>query len=426
MDGIVGKSAATGKRPVAVSIRSTQSLLMVAFLCYAMGQFIIFAVLAPLIRSVGLAEYQGGLILSCSAVIFALSSGVWGRISEVIGRKRVILIGLAGYCGGTLLFAAIFGAGLNGWLSGGFLFSLLVISRMLQSTLMGAIPPASLAYMADITTPENRVRGMSLLGSANSLGTILGPTLAAPLLLLALLAPLLAGAGFAALAAVLIAWRLPARPALNPTQSIHIGIEIKRTLAAYFDRRYSLTLLIGVGMFVSYSVCQQTFGYLLQDRLALAPQAAASAVAHAFIASAVAALGAQLCIVTPFKPAPHRLLLIGLPLMALGFGWLIQLQAERDAILAFASIGLGLGLSLPGFSASASLSVPANEQGAISGIIGGAPALGYIVGPTLGAVLYQLHAALPYISAVLINFALIVLVWRQRRTKHGYGHEDAH
>ena len=165
---------------------------MLSIISISMGQFIVFAVLAPLIRAVGLQEYQGGLILSFSSIVFALSSGVWGRLSSIYGRKKVMLIGLMGYSLGTLLFVSGFFAGFELLLSGFALFSALVIARMLQSTLMGATSPATTAYMADITTPEQRVKGMGLIGSAHSLGTILGPAIAAPLIALHLLAPLLA------------------------------------------------------------------------------------------------------------------------------------------------------------------------------------------------------------------------------------------
>ncbi|RLU00696.1 MFS transporter [Ketobacter sp.] len=394
-----------------------QFVLMACIISIGMGQFIVFAVLAPLIRSVGLQEIHGGLILSFSSVIYALSSGVWGRVSSVFGRRKVILVGLLGYCLGTLMFAAVFFAGLQLWLQGTLLFVCLCVARMLQSVLMGATAPAATAYMADITTPEQRVKGMGLLGSAHSLGTILGPALAAPLILLHLLAPLLAASAITLLMAVVV-WRALAAPPVTQPTRVHIGQEILNTVKSYFDARYADILLIGVLMFMAYAMCQQTVGYLIQDRLHISPAETATIVAHAFICSAVFSLIAQFVVVAKLKLESNTLLLIGLPLMLVGYLVLLQLQMERDALLAFSFIGFGFGLAMPGFSASASLSVSAEEQGAVAGVIAGAPALGFILGPTLGAMFYEAHVMAPYAAAALLNGLLALAVLRRHWTRN--------
>jgi len=397
------------------SLRLIQFILMACIISIGMGQFIVFAVLAPLIRSVGLAEVHGGLILSFSSIVFALSSGVWGRVSSVYGRRKVILIGLTGYCTGTLLFAATFFAGMQGWMQGSLLFMALCAARMLQSTLMGATTPATTAYMADITSTDQRVKGMGLLGSANSLGTILGPALAAPLILLHLLAPLVVASAITLLTA-LVVWKLLPRQASNSTGTgIRVGQEIRHTLRSYFDPRYADILLIGVLMFMSYAMCQQTVGYLVQDRLQISPGAAATIIAHAFMCSAVFALLAQLLIVSRLKLTSTTLMFMGLPMMLVGYVVLVGLQGERDALIAFSFIGLGFGLALPGFSATASLSVSAEEQGAVAGVIAGAPALGYIMGPTLGALLYDAHNMAPYAAAAVLNGLLTAAIYRRHK-----------
>jgi len=399
------------------SLRLIQFILMACIISIGMGQFIVFAVLAPLIRSVGLAEVHGGLILSFSSIVFALSSGVWGRVSSVYGRRKVILIGLTGYCTGTLLFAATFFAGMQGWMQGSLLFMALCAARMLQSTLMGATTPATTAYMADITSTDQRVKGMGLLGSANSLGTILGPALAAPLILLHLLAPLVVASAITLLTA-LVVWKLLPRQASNSTGTgIRVGQEIRHTLRSYFDPRYADILLIGVLMFMSYAMCQQTVGYLVQDRLQISPGAAATIIAHAFMCSAVFALLAQLLIVSRLNLTSTTLMFMGLPMMLVGYVVLVGLQGERDALIAFSFIGLGFGLALPGFSATASLSVSAEEQGAVAGVIAGAPALGYIMGPTLGALLYDTHNMAPYGAAAILNGLLTAAIYRRHKKR---------
>ena len=386
---------------------------MLSIISISMGQFIVFAVLAPLIRAVGLQEYQGGLILSFSSIVFALSSGVWGRLSSIYGRKKVMLIGLMGYSLGTLLFVSGFFAGFELLLSGFALFSALVIARMLQSTLMGATSPATTAYMADITTPEQRVKGMGLIGSAHSLGTILGPAIAAPLIALHLLAPLLAASIITFITAAIVLFWLPKDTVAASPQKVRIGAEIRHTLKSYFDPRYANLLLIGVLMFMSYAMCQQTLGYLIQDQLMITPEAAASILAKAFIYSAVFSLIAQIGVVSKLKLPASIVLTLGLPLMMVGYLILLQLSEPLDAMIAFSCIGFGFGMAMPGFAAAASLSVSAEEQGSVAGIISGAPALGYILGPTLGSVLYQWESHAPYIASAVLNAILTLMAFIQ-------------
>ena len=110
----------------------------------------------------------GLLLVSFSAMQF-LCSPVWGRISDRIGRRPVILIGLAG----STVFYAIFGyateAGSLVWM---------FVSRI-GAGISGATIATAQAYIADVTTVENRTKGMALIGAAFGLGFTFGPLLAA-------------------------------------------------------------------------------------------------------------------------------------------------------------------------------------------------------------------------------------------------------
>ncbi len=101
--------------PVARSSTFTQSLLLSAVGVTALGQTLGSTLLPSLGRATGLAEIQVGLIISCSSLAFALASPVWGYLSELYGRRPILIIGLSGYATGTLLFALVFQAGLAGW-----------------------------------------------------------------------------------------------------------------------------------------------------------------------------------------------------------------------------------------------------------------------------------------------------------------------
>eukprot|EP00913_Durusdinium_trenchii_P023354 g21932.t1 len=125
-------------------------------------------------EEVGLPSFViiGSLAASFSAMQF-LFSPIWGRISDRIGRRPVLLIGLTG----STLFYALFGVATA---QGSLLW--MFVSRI-GAGVAGATISTAQAYIADTTTKENRARGMALIGAAFGLGFTFGPLLAAGALL---------------------------------------------------------------------------------------------------------------------------------------------------------------------------------------------------------------------------------------------------
>ena len=136
-------------------------ILFFCLLCVGMGQSLFFAILPPIARDLGLSEVQVGAIFSLSALLWVLSSPYWGRTSDVIGRKKVILIGLAGFGVSTIGFAIFIWMGMNGMVSIAFLFPMLVGVRAIFGTFGSGTMPAAQAYVADRTTRVERASGVA-------------------------------------------------------------------------------------------------------------------------------------------------------------------------------------------------------------------------------------------------------------------------
>jgi MFS family permease len=386
-------------------------LLTLGVVAHGMIQTILFAVLPAIGREISLTELQVGSIISSSAVVFFFASRIWGRISDRLGRKPVLLIGLSGSALGCFGLALLFELGLSGaWLGGG-LYAALVAVRMTQALIMSATHPSATAYVADVTSPAARTAGMGKIGAGFSIGSILGPAVAGLLAGVSLLLPVYFGIGTLVLCIALIGYLLPPSPALDRHQ---VAARL-----SYFDQRLRPFLLLGLLVFLGFSVIQQTLAFRLQDSLGLDARSTARYYGLMMMVSAMLSLFAQLVIVQRLTVAPLWLLRVGLPLSMLAL--LLLLVARENAWLiasSMALLGLSMGLSGPGFSAAISLAVTPREQGGAAGIASSLPGLSFVIGPVAGTGLYQLHADLPYLVTALAMVPGIVVLLRLRATSH--------
>jgi MFS family permease len=390
--------------------RQQLTVLILALMATGMGQSLVFAILAPLGREVHLGELQITSVIALSALIFGLAAPRWGRFSDRIGRKPVIITGLVGYATGTLLFTSVFYAGLTGLLSGALLYGILLLTRCSQSIVMSATGPASAAYAADHTSREQRTRTMARLGTANSMGTIIGPAVSGALATFGLLAPLYFAAALAAVAAVVVWRKLPVTSGAAHTTGRNPGPKLR-----YSDRRIALLLVTAVGVFVGFSSIQQTLGFQLQDKLHLSGIETAQMTGAALMVSATFTFLVQVTVMQRLQLRPTQFIRVGL--LSMLFGAAVVSGFETFAVLAvgMAFLGSGLALCMPSISAGASLAVSPEEQGAAAGLVSSCPAIGFAVGPICAGALYQIHSPLaPLFSAAVFFTALIVLVINDR------------
>ena len=390
--------------PTPLASRLATRLVLFSVLATGLGQSMTFTLLAPLGREVGLAEVQVGLVITCSALVFTLTSPVWGRTSDRRGRKPVLLLGLFGYAFGCILFASVFFYGLKGLLAGGVLYLCVLSSRVLMASLMSAAPSAASAYIADTTSPDQRLAGMSRLGAARTLGAILGPAMCGLLAGITLLTPLYIAAGITLFSSVLIAvvLREPPRTAERPAA----GPKLK-----LFDKRYFPYILVGFLTFFAFSMCSQTIGFYIQDRFALDGRATAQALGMGMMVAAAMSFFSQAFLANRLKLKPLRLILLALPVLMIGYGAVLLADSIAALTVVQGIIGLGLGMVSPGFNAGASLAVGPDEQGAVSGMVSACPAAGFVLGPIVGTSLYQLDHALPYLCACALLVPLTFYVW---------------
>src|SRR5437868_3738337 len=164
-------------------------LLFCSLIANGMGQTVMFAILPPLSKDLGLTEFQIGLIFAISATIWVFSSPFWGRRSDLWGRRPVILIGLAAFGVSTFAFATVLSVALLGWLGPLVTFVLLASTRAIFGVFGSGAYPASQAYIADRTTYAERTESIAGLNAAFGLGQAVGPGIGAALIFLGSTAP---------------------------------------------------------------------------------------------------------------------------------------------------------------------------------------------------------------------------------------------
>lgn len=388
---------------------SPLGLLFLTLFNSVLGLSILFPILGPLGRELGLSEVQVGLFSTGYALMQFLLSPYWGRRSER-GRKPVLLLGILGFAASFLLFGLFALLGEKGHLPPGLLFPLLLLARLLGGAFSSATLPTAQAYVADVTGRESRTAGMALLGAAFGLAVILGPALGAGLAaLFGLLAPVFFSSGIALLNALFVALVLP--------ESRPKGKEMASRLSPWDGRVFPL-LLLGFALNLSGVALEQTIAFYFQDRLGLSGLETARKVGLALALYGLVAVFVQGVLVRKLSWPPRTLLLLGLPLGILGFLVLVLARDFWGLALGLALQGAGAALAGPGVTAALSLAVGEGEQGLVAGLNSAAQALGRMLGPLVGTGLYRLLPEAPYLlGAGLLALTLVFLpvLWRRAR-----------
>jgi MFS family permease len=377
---------------------AAQRTLLGSVAAVGFAQTVLFAILAPLGREIGLVEMQIGAIISASSLTIFLTSPRWGRASDTYGRRRIILIGLFGYSIGSAVFVGVFQLALLGLMVPLTAFLSLTLARVANATVMAAVMPASNAYMADVTSIANRTKGMGAMGAASNIGAMLGPAIGGLLTRISLLTPLYFSVVLTVIAAIVALRTLPELP--RPK------ISAATSRLKFTDQRILPFVIVGIFMFMGFAIVQQTIAFRFQDILHLSGAQTAQVAGLSMMFSAAASLFTQMVVIPRLNVRPFILLRIAMPMMIIAFAMMAVGETQLLITVAMIIQGLGLGLAGPGFMAGASLAVSTEEQGAVAGIAGSCPPLGFTIGPLLGTFLYSVDPTYPYWFACFIYCAL--------------------
>ena len=383
-------------------LKTSRRILLASITLTSMGFMALFPILAPLGRETGLSEVQITSIIGASSLTMFLMGPFWGRLSDRVGRKKMIIFGCLGFAGTTTIFNLLFTAAFAGLLVGIPLFVCLVVSRVSVTAFSSACFPAATAYMADITSTQERTKGMGLVGAASNIGSIFGPALAV-LAFISILTPLWVITALVLLNGIFVLKYLPQSPYRQVRNEPLIKV-------SYFDKRILPFIAVGVLMFMGNALVIQIMGFRYQDAFGYDGSETALTLGLSLMVASSMGLIAQFTIVQRANLQPFTLLRLAIPIVAVGFGLLAWTGTLWVMFLAMGIQGFGLGLAGPGFTSGASLAVSGKEQGAVAGLIASCGPLGATAGPIFGGYLYTLSPSLPFIFSTLIYIILFFVV----------------
>jgi predicted MFS family arabinose efflux permease len=273
---------------------------------------------------------------------------------------------------------------------------------LLASRLFAGAATANLAiaraYVADVTTPETRARGMGIIGASFGLGFILGPAIASPLSTISIAAPGYAAAALAAANGVAAFFVLPEPAARAPAARRARLAAMSEELAKPGIRRLLLASLLSI---LAFSALEATFSLLAKDAHGLDQRH----VGYVFAYIGALAVVVQGGLIGPLtrRFGEARLLVAGLALQAVTFAALPFTSTTAGMLAVLGPMSVGNGMAQPSLSALLSRMARRDDQGGTLGIGESASALGRIVGPEAGTYGYaHVAPAFPYVAGGLL------------------------
>jgi len=357
------------------------------------------------------APWVGGLLLAAFSTMQFLFAPIWGRASDRIGRRPLILLSLIG----SAVSYFCFGAAPN--------LALLFVARVASGILTAASLPTAQAYIADVTPPEKRAGGMALIGAAFGLGFAFGPWLGGVLGQHSVfgIPPLAMPAYFAALLALfnfsLAFFLLPeshhdrspseGRAQEGPLQALrNIGLALRNPAIGFPLTVFTFTTF-------AFTAVESSFSWMVLLRFHLYGQAGAAVTSGIFGIVGVTILLTQLAVMAGLArlAGEHRLAMFGTLLLTaclIGIGLAHDLTLIR---ILSAFIAIGNGVLNPSLSALITQSAGPKDRGAISGAQQGLASLARIIAPPINNALVASHTGVPFfLSACLMGSAFFLSV----------------
>lgn len=323
---------------------------------------------------------------------------LWGRLSDRLGRRPILILGLLGSAASYVVFAYA------------DTLAILFLSRIMAG-IGGATVPVAQAYIADITPPEKRAGNLGLIGAAFGLGFIFGPAMGGILAPISSQAPGLAAAALCFGNGVLAFFYLPESLSREEREERDRGVappRLRDFRIALSNATTARILLLSFLFTVAFAAMQPTFPLYGAIRFQLEERHVGYLFAFLGTVSAIMQGGLVRRLV-PLMGERRLIQLAGFPFIA---GLLVIAYAHSIPVLllGLALLALGFGGTLPSIVSLLSRVAPSQLQGSVLGIGQSVGSLARIIGPTLAGVVYDLRGMeWPYLGGAWVAGAALLV-----------------
>lgn len=381
-------------------------LLMFNMFITMSGIGIIIPVMPEYLGTFGVAGQVLGFLIAMFSFSQFIFAPLAGELSDKHGRKNLIIVGLII----SSLSQVAFGLSTELWM--------LFVSRFFSGLGAAFLVPPMMAFVADITTVEQRGRGMGLLGASMSLGFMIGPAIGGFLSKITLEFPFYFGAGAALTAAIISYFALP-----NPPPMSTPAIDHKKKSENLFQQMKRSTktpyFIMFIVMFVfSFGLAnfQSTIALYVDDKYGYTP----SQIAVIITVGGFVGVIAQTFIINPlFKRfGEMNVILVNLVIAAIAMIGILFVDTFATILIVAMVFFTATSLLRPAVNTLVS-KLAGTEQGFAAGMITAYMSLGNMVGPALAGILFDINISYPYIigTVILMICFVIAFSWSKRSTE---------
>lgn len=378
------------RRKILETKKALPILFLMMFLVMV-GFGIIIPVLPFLAEKVGGSPTELGLLMAVYSLMQLLFAPMWGRISDRIGRKPVMVIGIAGLA--ISFFISAMADSL--WA--------LFVARIVGGILSSANMPTAMAYVADITTPEERGKGMGIIGAAIGLGFIFGPAIGGIFSKTSLTFPFYIAGVVSLITLVLVMILLKESLSLEKRAQ---HSDHKESIWKAFKGPLTVIFFIQLIITLSMAGLEATFAYFAAKRAEIDTVQ----LGYIFMIMGFGSAIVQGGLVGPMtkKLGEGSVIRIGIIVSAIGFVLILFSTNFWTSAVFLTIFGLGNGVIRPAISALLTKKSDTGH-GSVTGLLSSFDSFGRIAGPPIGGWLFAISINLPYLSgAILSVFALLL------------------
>jgi DHA1 family tetracycline resistance protein-like MFS transporter len=358
-------------------MKNNKSLLTIFLVVFIdlLGFGIILPLLPYIAEKYLASPFQIGMLTATYSFFQLIASPILGRLSDRYGRKKLLIISQLGSAVGYLIL------GLAGNLP------LLFLSRIIDGATGGNISIAQ-AYIADVTTKENRARGMGMIGAAFGLGFIFGPAIGGFLSRFSYSAPAYFATAISLLTVLTTIFFL--KETVNEKQAkvspkTRLNFEEFRNVLSIYP--IGILILIFFVVNLASSIQQGNFALWTQKTFNYGPTQNGWLFAYIGIIAVLVQLKFLPFLTKKFNE--KNILYISLVFLFLGLVLIPLIPTPIFLYVSLFFLPFGMGLSNPTIQALASENVPKEEYGGTLGFLQSAGSLGRIIGPIVGGIIFQ-------------------------------------